>query len=532
MKSIDTNEFYREVTKAISSSLKIESSLHRLVLYLRTVMPADELFLGLFNAPEGSIRIIASAAESGGEILDKVVPLPKAALAAIEKVLLPTAAPPAFIIRDLAVHPLGQVMTAALKRNARSIISKILVMEGERVATLVVTTEGPEGPTLEHAALIDRVNDPLSIAVSNALHFQELTRIKDLLQEDNRLLRDEMHYLVGDEVVGAQFGLRGVMDLVRKVAPLANPVLLLGETGSGKDVIANAIHRLSARHGASFIKVNCGAIPSSLIDSELFGHERGAFTGAIGKRRGLFERADQGTLFLDEIAELPMEVQARLLRVLQTGEFEVVGGSAPKHVDVRIIAATNRKLRQMVEKEQFREDLWYRLNVFPIEIPALRERLDDLPSLVHYFIVKKSSEQRLPKSPSLAQGALARLLAYPWPGNVRELQNVIERALILSPEGPLDFIDLLPRETDADAEASSSPGNRTSCRLTLDDVEKRHIQRVLEQAGGRVNGKGGAAELLAMQPNTLRHRMRKLGIAFGRRVGAEKRNKGIGKEST
>jgi transcriptional regulator with GAF, ATPase, and Fis domain len=410
MKAIDTNEFYREVTKAISSSLKIESALHRLVLYLRTVMPADELFLGLYNAPEGSIRIIAGASESGGEILDKVVPLPKGALAAIETILMPASAPMAFMITDLTTHPLGQVMTAALKSSARFVISKILVMEGERVATLVVTTEGPGRPTPEHAALIDTVNDPLTIAVSNALRFQELARMKDLLQEDNRLLRDEMHHMVGDEVVGAQFGLRGVMDLVRKVAPLANPVLLLGETGSGKDVIANAIHRLSARHGAAFIKVNCGAIPSTLIDSELFGHERGAFTGAIAKRRGLFERADHGTLFLDEIAELPLEVQARLLHVLQTGEFEVVGGSSPKNVNVRIIAATNRKLRQMVEKGQFREDLWYRLNVFPLAIPALRERLDDLPSLVHYFLVKKSSEQRLPKVPPLAQGALARLL--------------------------------------------------------------------------------------------------------------------------
>jgi transcriptional regulator with GAF, ATPase, and Fis domain len=520
--TFDTNEFYREVTKAISSSLKIDFALHRLVVYLRTVMPADELFLGLYDSKGGANRIIASASNAGGEILDKVVPLSQEAVASIERILMSTAAPMAFIVHDLDTNPVGRVMTAALKRNARSTISKILAMEGERVATLVITTEGTGRFTQEHARLIDAVNDPLSIAVSNALHFQELVRIKDLLEDDNRLLQNEMHRLVGDEVVGAQFGLRGVMDLVRKVAPLDSAVLLLGETGSGKDVIGNAIHRLSARHRKPFIKVNCGAIPASLIDSELFGHKRGAFTGAIAQRRGFFERANHGTLFLDEIAELPMEVQARLLRVLQTSEFEVVGGSTPMRVDVRLIAATNRNLRQMIENGQFREDLWYRLSVFPIAIPSLRERLDDLPSLVHYFLKKKSGEHRLATIPSLARGALTQLLEYSWPGNVRELQNVIERALILSPEGPLDFGNLLPRKTEGDLESSMTLRKKVVAPMTLDDVEKQHIQSVLEQSEGRINGKGGAAELLAIHPNTLRHRMRKLGITFGRHAAASK----------
>lgn len=288
MNAVDTNEFYREVTKAISSSLKIDFALQRLVAYLRTVMPADELFLGLYDSKGGANRIIASASKTGGEILDKVVPLSKEAVESIEGILMSTAAPIAFIVRDLDANPVGRVMTAALKRNAHSTLSKILEIEGKQVATLVITTEGTERFTREHAQLLDVVNDPLSIAVSNALHFQELVRIKDLLEDDNRLLRNEMHRLVGDEVVGAQFGLRGVMDLVRMVAPLDSSVLLLGETGSGKGVIGNAIHRLSAWHRKPFIKVNCGAIPASLIDSELFGHKRGAFTGAIAQRRGFF----------------------------------------------------------------------------------------------------------------------------------------------------------------------------------------------------------------------------------------------------
>jgi len=217
-----------------------------------------------------------------------------------------------------------------------------------------------------------------------------------------------------------------------------------------------------------------------------------------------------------------MEVQARLLRVLQAGEFEVVGGSTPMRVDVRLIVATNRNLRQMIENGQFREDLWYRLSVFPIAIPALRERLDDLPSLVHYFLKKKSSEHRLATIPSLARGALTQLLRYSWPGNVRELQNVIERALILSPKGPLDFGNLLPCRPESDSESSMTLRKKVVTPMTLGDVEKQHIQRVLEQAEGRINGKGGAAELLAIHPNTLRHKMRKLGIDFGRHAAASK----------
>lgn len=520
---MDENEFFRQVAKAISSSLKIEVALHRLVLCLQVVMPVDEVFLGLYDRSEGTARVITSASRNGGHLLDKVVPLTQEAQAWIDSILVPGALPAAFIVNDLHVHPLGRVMLSAMRRSGRSMLSKILAMEGERVAQLILTAEGTDSYELGHARLVDSVNDPLCIAVSNALRYQELTRIRDALEDDNRLLRDEMHQLVGDEVVGAQFGLRSVMDLVRKVAPLGSPVILLGETGSGKDVVANAVHRLSSRHSAPFVKANCGAIPPSLIDSELFGHERGAFTGAIAKRRGLFERADQGTLYLDEIGELPLEVQARLLRVLQYGEFEAVGGSSSVRVDVRIVAATNRNLRQMVERQQFREDLWYRLNVFPIAIPPLRERLDDLPSLVHHFIRKKSTEQRLPTVPSIAPGGLQQLLAYPWPGNVRELQNVIERALILAPYGPLGFADLLPRSADA---ASPLPAARLvgAQSARLEDVERAHIQNVLSEVDGRVNGSGGAAEILGMQPSTLRHRMRRLHIAFGRRARAGAKN--------
>ncbi len=223
------------------------------------------------------------------------------------------------------------------------------------------------------------------------------------------------------------------MHKVRQVATINSPVLLLGETGVGKDVIANAIHYSSTRSGNPIITVNCGAIPESLIDSELFGHEKGAFTGAISQRRGRFERADSGTIFLDEIGELPLQVQVKLLRVLQNREFERVGGTETIRPDIRIIAATNRNLEQMVNEKKFREDLWFRLNVFPIYVPPLRARKEDIPELAHHFVEIKSVELKLPAFPKISSKAMGLLTSYDWPGNVRELQNVVERELILNP---------------------------------------------------------------------------------------------------
>jgi transcriptional regulator with GAF, ATPase, and Fis domain len=304
------------------------------------------------------------------------------------------------------------------------------------------------------------------------------------------------------------------MAMVQQVASLGSPVLLLGQTGVGKDVVANAIHYSSPRKDGPFVKVNCGAIPETLLDSELFGHEKGAFTGAISQRRGRFERANGGTIFLDEIGELPPQAQVRMLRVLQYKEIERVGGTNPISVDIRLIAATNRNLEEMVKAKQFREDLWFRLNVFPIRIPPLCERKEDIPALVHHFIKRKSQEMRLPVPPPLAHGVIDRLMAYHWPGNVRELENVIERALILSKGQALSLDDLAvekPKDgSQTYIEAQEAP-------LKLDEVTSQHIRRVLEMTKGKVHGKGGAAELLGINPSTLRNRMNQLGIRYGRR---------------
>jgi transcriptional regulator with GAF, ATPase, and Fis domain len=343
--------------------------------------------------------------------------------------------------------------------------------------------------------------------------------LKDLLADDNRYLHRELFHLSGDEIVGADFGLKGVMAMARQVASLNSPVLLLGETGVGKDVIANAIHYSSPRKDGPLVKVNCGAIPETLLDSELFGHEKGAFTGAISQKRGRFERADHGTIFLDEIGELPAQAQVRMLRVLQDKEIERVGGMSPISLDIRLIAATNRNLEEMVQEKKFREDLWFRLNVFPIRIPPLRERKEDIPALVRHFVERKSRELKLAPSPPLARGVIDRLLTYPWPGNVRELENVVERTLILSKGEPLTFDDLLGGKFGDRPPASVE---KHSGSLKLDEIVSAHIRRVLEMTKGKVHGQGGAAELLGINPSTLRNRMNLLGIPYGRKSTGSK----------
>jgi transcriptional regulator with GAF, ATPase, and Fis domain len=299
---------------------------------------------------------------------------------------------------------------------------------------------------------------------------------------------------------------------VQQVATLDSPVLLLGETGVGKDVIANAIHYSSSRSDGPFVSVNCGAIPETLIDSELFGHEKGAFTGALAQKRGRFERANKGTIFLDEIGELPLQAQVRLLKVLQSKEIERVGGVKTIPLDIRIIAATNRNMEEMVKLHQFREDLWFRINVFPIWIPPLRERSSDIPALLQHFISLKARELKLPDIPTLSPGAIDPLMEYHWPGNVRELENVIERAMILNPTGPLTFEHLNPEQKKKTLELHRQSEETDN----LDAEISRHIRRVLSKTKGKVNGPDGAAAFLGINPSTLRNRMKKLGIDYGR----------------
>lgn len=506
--SVDENDFFRSATMRICSSLDIEIAMWRCMQFLKDFIPADEMYVHLYESGLGAFRTIAGATASEGRKMDRITPLPQEVRTRVTeftgmKVINQPESEPAF---QFMLQYYGRLDTSALVR--------LLKVEDKRLGALVLLAKGRDRFSEEHGRLFSLLNEPFAIALSNTLRHQEILRLKDLLSDDNRYLHRELLRLSGDEIVGAEFGLRGAMAMVRQVASLSSPVLLLGETGVGKDVIANAIHYSSPRKDGPFVKVNCGAIPETLLDSELFGHEKGAFTGALSQRRGRFERADQGTIFLDEIGELPPQAQVRMLRVLQYKEIERVGGTNPISVDIRLIAATNRDLEEMVKAKQFREDLWFRLNVFPIRVPPLRERKDDIPALVHHFVERKSRELRLPASPPLARGAIDRLMAYHWPGNVRELENVIERALILSKGQPLIFDDLSGGKSNNMSLIQVEPED---VPLKLDEFISSHIRRVLEMTKGKVHGKGGAAEVLGINPSTLRNRMNQLGIPYGRR---------------
>jgi len=503
------NEFFRQATLRICGNLEIEKALQQLLILMTDVMPVSQFFLQKFDHDYNAMRTIAYAnLEDCGKV-NLLTPLSKSAQeAAIEN------APngrEATLIEDPEASPTSREMLKFHNIEATSLIALSLKSEGQKLGSFILISEGEEKFNNEHIEMVLSLKDPLVIAMSNILKHREVIRLKNLLADDNRYLLGEMRRLSGDEIVGANYGLRDVMQKVRQVATLDSPVLLMGETGTGKDVIANAIHYSSSRSDGPFVSVNCGAIPDTLIDSELFGHEKGAFTGALSQKRGRFERANQGTIFLDEIGELPLPAQVRLLRVLQSREIERVGGVKTIALDIRIIAATNRNLEAMVQDNLFREDLWFRLNVFPVRVPPLRERLVDLPTLVQHFIKLKSRELKLTSVPTLAPGTTEAMMAYHWPGNVRELQNVIERALILNPQGPL-----APEHFNIGLVQRPVPSPATGAEANnLDEVIAGHIRRVLADAGGKVSGPKGAAIRLGVNPSTLRNRMKKLGIRYG-----------------
>jgi formate hydrogenlyase transcriptional activator len=343
-----------------------------------------------------------------------------------------------------------------------------------------------------------------AISVRDAQLFEENKQLRDRLVTENIYLQEEIQTGSGfTDIIGEHASLKGLLREIRQVAATGSTVLLLGETGTGKELIARAVHHMSGRKERPLIKVDCGAIAPGLVESELFGHERGAFTGALQRRVGRFELADHGTIFLDEIGELPLDTQTRLLRMLQEQEFERVGGTTPIRVDVRVIAATNRDLEEEVRAGRFRSDLYYRLNVFPARVPPLRERRSDIPLLARHFIAQYRRKLGKPLE-GISREGMERLERYSWPGNIRELQNVIERACVLA-RGPVVHI--------SDALESGARAERPPVKLArLEDAERSHIQQALAATGGTIHGPRGAAQLLGINPSTLRSRMEKLGM--------------------
>jgi transcriptional regulator with GAF, ATPase, and Fis domain len=360
--------------------------------------------------------------------------------------------------------------------------------------------------------------DHAAVSIANARAFEEIEQLRARLQDENQYLHEEVaRVLGGAELVGDGPAMRKVAHQIQLVAPTDATVLITGESGTGKEVVARAVHAHGRRAAKPLVRVNCSSVPEPLFESEFFGHVRGAFTGALKDRPGRFELADGGTLFLDEVGEIPLPLQAKLLRVLQEQEFERVGESRTRRVDVRILAATNRDLRAEVAAGRFRQDLYYRLGVFPIELPPLRERREDIAALARHFLAV--SARRLGRAtPHLSQVAQAQLERHDWPGNVRELQNAVERALIHSARGPVRFDDLAAPARErvrAAAPAASAAPVRTRAELRAE--ERRNIEAALRTSGGKVFGPDGAASLLGMKPTTLASRIKALGIERGRR---------------
>ena len=421
--------------------------------------------------------------------------------------------------RDLETESLYPIDQRLLETGLKSFCIVPLIVEGKSIGTLGISSRTADAYSQEDVDFLCEAAGQVALAAANMKLYEEINGLKARLEQENVYLREEVRTEHNfEEIVGNSPPLVAVLHAVELVAPTDSTVLVLGETGTGKELIARAIHNRSVRRERTLVTVNCSAISAGLVESELFGHKKGAFTGAIEQRIGRFELANNGTIFLDEIGELPLETQVKLLRVLQEQEFEPVGSSRSVRVDVRVIAATNRDLLREVEGGRFRSDLFYRLNVFPVQMPPLRERRSDIPQLVALFLARFA--KRLGKKiDGVSKEIMTRLMEYSWPGNIRELQNVIERAVVLS-SGPNLQLDehLVPipapkRQAAVAAENGAKPMQAASPpSASLDDVEREHIISVLRQTNGVIDGPMGAAQILKIHPNTLRHRMGRLGI--------------------
>ena len=504
--------FFREATLRICGSQNIEKALQDCYVFLKKYIPINQVILNIFDNTANLAEAVVRVSEDG--ILMDSIKIPYTRKVKADMETYSSRSKRIWRVRRLGDYEGTKYVAEKAGTSEFPGVIMDLVLDGQIIGKLTIIHAKDTLFSGEHLHLLEMLNTPFAFALSNHLKQREIRRLKDIVADNQMYYQEELNQLSGSFVIGADSGLKPVMEMVRRVAHQDSPVLLIGETGVGKEVIAKALHRISPRSNKPFIGVNCGAIPESLMDSELFGHEKGAFTGATVRKRGRFERADGGSIFLDEVGELKREAQVRLLRVLQEKEIERVGGTETLSMDIRVIAATHRNLEEMIRDKKFREDLYFRLKVFPIYIPPLRERILDIPALVSHFIQKKSVEMKLGIPPSIAPGQIDKLMEYQWPGNVRELENAVERALILYNGEQLTFDGLEAAQQNKkpdEQRASFAPAS-----FNLDEAMARHIQEALKHTQGKIHGPGGAAELLGINPMTLRHRLRKLGIPFGR----------------
>jgi len=502
---------FNDCLSKIYRSEDLKSSVRMLYSFFKDDLPLDYITMLVYDVEQGMLRYRIHSTEESVVLVEETKKVTddtrKLALAFINSEIR------TLYIPNGQNHPIVQEFDehVGIQEPASTIAHGVEVAQNQyAVLALVVWEEDRYSP--KDIDLVKYLSEPIDNALRHIYSRLVIAPLRNRLTSDNRAVRKRL-MLNTDE---GNAGLKDVMSRIEQVARLDTPVLLVGETGVGKELIANTIHQRSRRAEKPLVSINCGAIVETLLDSELFGHEKGAFTGAGSAKIGFFEQANGGTIFLDEVSELSMLAQVKLLRVLQNMTFQRVGGQKAVSVDVRVIAATNRDIARMVENKGFRKDLWFRLNTFPITIQPLRERKEDIPELAEYFAKRLTVEMNLPYRYRFSSHAMEQLKHYNWPGNVRELENIIEQALILSRGAPLSFPHLANIRSEAAFVAHEEKHNRP---MTMHEMMKNHIIDVLNLSDGRIEGKGGAAQILDMKPSTLRARMKKLGIRIAKYPG-------------
>lgn len=497
----DRMQLLLEVNNAVVSHLEFRDLFRSIAASIRSVMKADVISLSLLEPETNQLKLYAldfpgrkGFVEEG--MICELCGCPSTQAISIAK--------PVLLDRSDLEKSGSTVAQRLTAEGVQSALCVPLLLRDRPLGALNLGSLREQAFSRDDVELLGQVANQIALAVANSMAYQEIETLKDKLAKEKLYLQEEIQTEYNfEQIVGESRALKQVLKQVQTVAATDSTVLILGETGSGKELIARALHNLSDRRDRTFVKLNCAAIPTGLLESELFGHEKGAFTGAIAAKIGRFELADRGTIFLDEVGEIPLELQVKLLRVLQEQEFERLGSTRTIRVNVRVVAATNRDLSQMVGEQKFRSDLYYRLRVFPITVPLLRERTDDIPLLVRYF-AQKFAVRMKKRIETIPVEAMRAMQAYPWPGNVRELENFVERAVILTQETDL-FVPL--------AELKEASKVSTGSPATLEEAEREHILKVLRDRNWVIGGASGAAAKLGMKRTTLQSKMQKLGIA-------------------